>query len=110
MPNGHHQPAKRAGKFVELGVPIEGRKRVWFTRHLLDQLKRRGVTEDEVIETLRRGRGVAGKQPPGVKRIRWAASAEVWFEVVYTISEEAVVVITVIRKDRGASRRWHRRS
>lgn len=69
-------------------------------------MKQRDVSVDDVMSTLANGRTVTGKQPVGNKRVRWPKSANVFIEVVYRILRtNRVMVITVLKMERGSSRR-----
>ena len=64
--------------------------------HALDRMKGRGVSQDEVIKTLRSPTRKGVPTQPGRKRVRKNRRSSEAVDVVYKEGDDRLVVITVI--------------
>lgn len=102
MPSG--RPRRQSPKFkslpkgrdVHVSEPILGYKTLWFTRHALERMKQRRVSEAEVFEVLRspQRKGL----PTQGKRDRWRRKriAGPSVDVVFEKWPDKLCIITVI--------------
>jgi hypothetical protein len=75
---------------------VMGVDMVEFTRHALDRMEQRGVSEADVLKTLDSPDREIPSDVPGTVRVRRDKSARVSIDVVYALGRDRVGVITVI--------------
>jgi hypothetical protein len=80
---------RRRGK--EVRYSVLGFDKVWFTRHALDRMRQRGVSQREVFAVLERPTRKGLKTQPGRKR--WKRNDT---EVVFQPWADKLCIITVI--------------
>ncbi len=99
---------RREGKLVNANVL--GYNVVEFTRHALEQMTRRIITEEQVLETLRNPDETGLPTQEGRHRVRRSISRYRYVDVVY-IEQRNLVVVTVIsvQKDRPRPLRTRRK-
>jgi hypothetical protein len=68
---------------IEVDKPILGYSRIEFTRHVLDRMEQRGITQGDVLRALAINKQVPGKQPSGRTRVCWDKSRKSSIHVVY---------------------------
>ena|SRR5579864_4704535 len=92
-----------------ISVPILGFSMVEFTGHALDQMKIRGITEDEVIDTIRNPTETGLPTQPNRHRVRRNKNARIAIDVVYEKEEDdrTLLIVTAIEVQRRLER--HRR-
>jgi len=85
---------------VKVDEPILGYTTIEFTSHVLDRMQQRGVTQDDVLRTLKANKQVPGKQPPGRIRLQWHKSKDLTIHVVCEKGPNNLGIITVVPKHR----------
>jgi hypothetical protein len=85
------------GRDVPLDKPVLGKSIVWFTRHALDRLKQRGITEAEVLRVLQQPTHKGLPTTPQRRRWRRAGSARASIDVVFEIWPEKLCIVTVFQ-------------
>jgi hypothetical protein len=94
VPDGNREVKK--GKLVSRKAL--GRNKVYFIHHALVRMKERGVTEDEVFETLAAPDDTGLPADPPRLRVRKHRNRRTSVDVVYELTPAAVRVITVVVK------------
>lgn len=76
---------------------VLGRHKLAFDEHALLRMKQRGVTEDEVIETLKHPDVTGLPADPGRFRARRRCGPDYSVDVIYEEDPTQIVVISVMR-------------
>ncbi len=98
--------ANIAGKL--LTEPALGRNTIELSGYARLQMGIRGISEDDVLQTLRNPKQFGLPTQPGRERVRWNKTARVAIDVVYEIHPDRVFVVTAIKKVRRIVERRRR--
>src|SRR5262245_16060410 len=79
---------------VAVDPPILGKKSVEFCPHALQQMKIRGVKQQQVIDTLRNPTITGLRTAPGRRRVRRQISKGKELDVIFALKPDRIVVIT----------------
>ena len=82
-----------------LGVQL-----VEFTYHALARMSARGVTEQEVLTTVRNPTQTGLRAEPGHEHVRWQKDRRTLIDVVYAMKADRVGIITAWKNKRGLVR------
>jgi hypothetical protein len=88
--------SRTPGRDVALDEPILGKSIVWFTRHAIDRMKQRGVSEAEVIRVLAAPTQKGLPTQPNRRRWRRSRSARNHVDIVFEIWPDKICIVTVI--------------
>src|SRR5438046_676319 len=70
--------------------------RVGFMAHAVDRMESRGISEADVLQTLREPDETGLPTQPGRKRVRWQKTPRVAIDVVYEELADEIAVVTVM--------------
>jgi Domain of unknown function (DUF4258) len=90
---------------LQLDTPIGEFKFVEIIKHALERMSERKVSEQDVLNTLRKPDEEGLSTQPGRKRVSWNKTARVAIEVVYEELTDRLRVITAISRPRRISGR-----
>lgn len=76
--------------------PILGKTTIWFTRHALDRMKQRGVTEKQVFAVLRNPDQKGLPTRPGRRRWRKEGPSGAVVDVVFEVWADRLCIVTAI--------------
>jgi hypothetical protein len=105
MPDGQSSfpfVGPQSGKTIKtsvLGVHL-----VEFTRHALERMGTRGVTEEDVLNAIRRPTETGLDTEPGNERIRWQKDRRTLIDVVYAKKQDRIGIITAWKTRRSLIR------
>lgn len=85
---------RRPGKIVQKRAC--GCDEIEFSRHALDRMRQRGVSENEVINAIRRPTRTGLPTPPGRERVRKNRRSSGAVDIVYVKKGKRLVIVTVI--------------
>ena len=89
---------ERFGELIE--ATVRGFELVELTRHALDRMKVRGISINQILETLRNPRKTGLPTQPGRKRFRGALNKARAVDVVFEEKTDRIVVVTVVEVER----------
>ncbi len=95
-PDEPKQPPKSNGRIVQLDPPIQGYSEIEFSKHAIEQMSIRGITQDEAIRTVRKPRETGLPTQIMRHRVRSYRGAGVAVDVVYEFDYKRIIVITAI--------------
>jgi len=99
-PNREDGKQEIASIEVKVDEPILGYTTIEFTSHVLDRMEQRGVTQEDVLRTLKANKQAPGRQPPGRIRLYWHKSRNLTIHVVCEKGPNNLGIITVVPKQR----------
>jgi len=93
---GQERPFWKRSPGREVRCSVLGYELVWFTRHALDRMKQRGVTQAEVLAVLQEPDKKGLKTQPDRERWRKNRSRKVAIDVVFERWPDKICIVTVI--------------
>ena len=97
----------RKGKVITASVLDVGL--VEFSYHALERMNSRGISEDEVLATVRNPTQTGLPTEPGTEHVRWQKDRRTFIDVVYAKKADRVGIITVWKTRRSSIRPTRRR-
>ena len=76
---------------------VLGRNKLAFDEHAILRMNERGVTEDQVVESLKSPDTTGLRADPGRHRVRKSYPANVSIDVIYEEDPTQIVVVSVMR-------------
>jgi hypothetical protein len=101
---GHGKPIYRDDSIV-LNEKLRGRELVELTGHVQQRMKERGVSQEDVLNTIRNPTKSVPSTQSGRLRFRWQKTPRTFIDVVFEESKDRVCVVTVIKITRSLIRR-----
>ena len=80
-----------------LNERLLGYDKVELIRHALIRMQQRGISRDDVFQTIRKPDKVGLPTEPGRHRVRWIKSVNFSIDVVYELLPDRVRVITTMK-------------
>ena len=95
----HPSRPSKPGREITVEKPILGFRNVWFTRHALDRMQQRRISEAEVLQVLRSPTKKGLPTAPGRERWRRNRSRKLAIDVVFERWKGKLCVVTTIAID-----------
>ena len=92
----------KSGKIIRASVL--GVQLVEFTYHALRRMSSRGVTEQDLLSTVRNPTETGLPAEPGNDHVRWQKDRRTFIDVIYSKKADRVGIITVWKTKRGLIR------
>ena len=86
---------------IVLNEKARGKDLIEVIGHAQDRMKTRGVSQQDVLNTLRGNTKNISQSQPGRIRLRWQKTPKIFIDVVFEELKDRIRVITVIKTTRS---------